>query len=86
MPFMIISAAPSPSVLDVQPGETEPTNVAKDADLRTDIPRYCVYRDGELAEEVNDITGEPTARTLIAPAALGGDRMCAARVVVARHL
>ena len=73
-------------MLDVQPGETEPTNVAKDADLRTDIPRYCVYRDGELAEEVNDIKGKPAARILLAPAVLGGDRMCSARVVVARNL
>ncbi|MFG6497069.1 putative hydro-lyase [Fictibacillus sp. UD] len=43
-------------VLDVtEPGSAVPALVAPDADLRVDIPKYRVYRGGELAEERNDI-------------------------------
>ena len=31
-----------------EPGDPEPAGVAPGADLRTDIPQYRVYRDGEL--------------------------------------
>jgi uncharacterized protein YcsI (UPF0317 family) len=43
-------------LLDVtEPGDPEPRNVAPGADLRTDVPRYCVYRDGVLVEEPSDL-------------------------------
>lgn len=43
-------------VLDVtEPGSPIPQMVAPGADLRTDIPKYRIYRHGELAEEVTDI-------------------------------
>src|SRR5262245_61910197 len=39
-------------LLDVTaPGDSEPKKVAPGADLRTDLPRYCVYREGQLIEE-----------------------------------
>ena len=39
-------------LLDVtEPGSAEPTSVARGADLRTDLPRYRVYMNGELADE-----------------------------------
>src|SRR5262245_182333 len=39
-------------VLDVtEPGGFEPKHVAPGADLRTDVPRYRVYRKGELTDE-----------------------------------
>jgi uncharacterized protein YcsI (UPF0317 family) len=39
-------------LLDVtEPGSPEPKAVAPGADLRTDLPRYRVYRDGKLADE-----------------------------------
>ena len=45
-------------VLDVtEPGDPVPRYAAPEADLRTDLPRYRVYRDGELVEEVEDIRG-----------------------------
>src|SRR5580700_6193671 len=36
-------------------GSAEPRLVAPGADLRTDVPRYRVYRHGELASEPVDI-------------------------------
>lgn len=40
-------------VLDV--GDPEPRDLAPGADIRTDIPRYRVYRHGVLTDEVDDI-------------------------------
>lgn len=45
-------------LLDVtEPGSPEPKHVAPGADLRTDVPRYRVYRDGQLADEPHDLAG-----------------------------
>jgi uncharacterized protein YcsI (UPF0317 family) len=41
-------------VLDV--GDPEPRELAPGADIRTDIPRYRVYRQGVLVDEVDTIT------------------------------
>jgi len=45
-------------VLDVtDPGSPHPNPYwAKDADLRTDLPRYWVYERGEVVDELTDIT------------------------------
>jgi uncharacterized protein YcsI (UPF0317 family) len=44
-------------LLDVtEPGSPEPNLVAPGADLRTDLPRYRVYKKGELVDEPDDIT------------------------------
>src|SRR6059058_5342288 len=44
-------------LLDVtEPGDPEPKGVAPGADLRTDLPRYRVYKNGELIEEPTDLT------------------------------
>jgi uncharacterized protein YcsI (UPF0317 family) len=43
-------------LLDVtEPGDPEPAAVARGADLRTDLPAYRVWRDGQLVEEPGDI-------------------------------
>lgn len=43
-------------VLDVtEPGSPIPRLIAPGADVRTDIPKYRIYRHGELVEEVTDI-------------------------------
>jgi uncharacterized protein YcsI (UPF0317 family) len=45
-------------LLDVtEPGSAEPALVAPGADVRTDVPRYRVYRHGELVEEPADLRG-----------------------------
>ena len=57
--FFSASAIPKPCpVLDVtEPGSAEPSSVAAGADLRTDLPRYRIYRNGELVEEPTDLLG-----------------------------
>jgi uncharacterized protein YcsI (UPF0317 family) len=43
-------------LLDVtEPGDPEPKHVAPGADLRTDLPAYRVWKDGQLAAEPTDI-------------------------------
>ncbi len=44
-------------ILDVtEVGNAEPQIVAPGADLRTDLPRYNIFRNGELKEEVAEIS------------------------------
>ena len=53
--FCVRNPRPCP-VLDVtDPGSPEPADTAPGADLRTDLPRYRVSRDGELADEPTDV-------------------------------
>jgi len=47
---------PCPLIEVTDPGNPEPAGVAAGADLRTDVPRYRIYRDGRLEAEVTDIT------------------------------
>jgi len=58
MDFLIFcqrNSKPCP-ILDIcEPGKFTPTMIAPTADIRTDIPKYRVYRDGILVEEVNNI-------------------------------
>src|SRR5262245_27016807 len=43
-------------VLDVtDPGDPEPKFAAPGADLRTDLPRYCVWKDGSVVDEPTDV-------------------------------
>ena len=46
---------PCPLLEVTEPGDYRPRRLAPDADLRYDIPRYRVYRYGELEAEVRDI-------------------------------
>jgi len=47
-------ACPLIEVCDV--GSPNPKGVAPGADLRTDVPKYSIYRNGKLDEEVTDVT------------------------------
>jgi uncharacterized protein YcsI (UPF0317 family) len=47
---------PCPLLEVTDVGSPEPVGVAPGADLRTDIPRYRIYKHGELADEVTDAT------------------------------
>lgn len=47
---------PCPVVEVLEPGGHEPRLTAPGADIRRDVPLYRVWKNGELAEEVSDIT------------------------------
>jgi uncharacterized protein YcsI (UPF0317 family) len=47
---------PCPLLEVTDVGSPEPVGVAPGADLRTDIPRYRIYRDGVVDDEVTDVT------------------------------
>ena len=53
--FCLRNPKPCPVLEVCEPGSPEPRRLAPGADLRTDLPRYRVWRDGELAEERADI-------------------------------
>ena len=53
--FCAANSQPLPLVDTTLPGDPEPRRVAPGADLRTDLPRYRVYRRGEVAGEPTDI-------------------------------
>src|ERR687888_716299 len=50
------NSRPCPLIEVTDVGSPEPVGVAPGADLRTDLPRYRIYKDGVLADEVTDAT------------------------------
>lgn len=55
--FCELNARPCPLVAQTAPGDPCPADVAPESDLRTDVPRYRVFRHGELErDEPTDIT------------------------------
>ena len=53
--FCRYNPRPAP-ILDITaPGNPHPMKVAPDADLRTDLPRYSVYREGQLVAEPEEL-------------------------------
>lgn len=53
--FCQLNPRPLPLLDMTEPGDPVPRNVAKEADLRTDLPRYRVYRHGVLVDEPSDL-------------------------------
>jgi uncharacterized protein YcsI (UPF0317 family) len=58
MRFCLRNPKPCPLLEVTDPGSPEPAQTAPGADLRTDVPRYRVFRDGELAGEPCDVRDE----------------------------
>lgn len=46
---------PCPLLEVTAPGDPEPRQTAPGADVRTDLPRYRVFRDGQMVEERDDL-------------------------------
>lgn len=55
MRFAQRNPKPCPILEVLEAGDPEPKLTAPGADLRTDLPRYWMYRDGILTEERNEI-------------------------------
>jgi uncharacterized protein YcsI (UPF0317 family) len=56
--FCVHNPMPCPVLEVTDPGSPEPAHCAAGADLRTDLPRYRVYRHGQLEAERVDIVDE----------------------------
>jgi uncharacterized protein YcsI (UPF0317 family) len=54
--FCVRNPKPCPLLEVTDTGSPRPVTLAPDADLRTDLPRYRVFRDGELVDEPSDVT------------------------------
>ncbi len=54
--FCLANPQPLPLLEVTEPGVPDALRIAPGADLRTDVPRYCVYRQGRLTEQPADIT------------------------------
>ena len=53
--FCQLNAQACPLLDVTRRGSPEPSRVAPGADLRIDVPRYRIYRDGRFAEDVDDL-------------------------------
>jgi len=56
MRFCHRNPKPCPLIDVTEPGDPEPREAAPGADVRTDLSRYRVYRNGVLTDEVSNIT------------------------------
>lgn len=54
--FCRINPKPCPLLERLPPGDPRPRLLARDSDIRTDLPLYRVYRDGEMVAEVAEIS------------------------------
>lgn len=50
------NTTPCPLIGMTEPGSPAVPMLGEDIDLRTDLPRYRVWRDGELVEELDDVS------------------------------
>jgi uncharacterized protein YcsI (UPF0317 family) len=53
--FCQLNPKPCPLLAASAPGDSRLPTLADDLDIRTDLPRYRVFRDGELIDEPTDI-------------------------------
>ena len=54
--FCLLNPRACPLLEVTAPGDPSPRTVADGADLRTDLPKYLLWRDGVVAEERTDVT------------------------------
>lgn len=54
--FCELNPQPCPLLAASEPGDPTIPALGDDLDIRTDVPRYCIYRDGVLESEVGNIT------------------------------
>src|SRR4029079_12224276 len=55
--FCVHNPQPCPVLEVTDRGSPEPVHTAPGADLRADLPRCRVYREGDLVDEAEDVTG-----------------------------
>lgn len=55
--FCQLNPKPCPVIGMGEPGDPALPRLGRDIDIRTDVPGYCIFRDGELIEEAADLKG-----------------------------
>jgi uncharacterized protein YcsI (UPF0317 family) len=53
--FALANPKPCPLLAVSDPGDPHLPTLAEDLDIRTDVPRYRIWRNGELIDEVTDL-------------------------------
>ena len=53
--FAVANPKPCPLLAVSEPGEPHIASLGADLDIRTDVPRYVVWRDGEIVDEPADL-------------------------------
>lgn len=53
--YCAVNSKPCPMLAMTEPGDARLPTLGQDIDIRTDLPRYNVFRDGALMEEVTDL-------------------------------
>jgi uncharacterized protein YcsI (UPF0317 family) len=55
--FATLNPKPCPVIGMTEPGDPAVKSLGQDIDIRSDVPRYRVWREGKLTEELSDISG-----------------------------
>ena len=55
--FCLLNPKPCPLIEVLDAGDPVPRRCARGADIRTDLSKYRVYRDGQLTGELDNLTG-----------------------------
>ncbi|MGH1486925.1 MAG: putative hydro-lyase [Cellvibrionaceae bacterium] len=53
--FCVKNPKPCPLIAVSEPGEFQLKDLGPDIDIRTDVPKYLTYTNGQLTEELNDL-------------------------------
>jgi len=53
--FCALNPRPCPLLASSEPGDPALPTLGRDIDIRTDLPRYRIWRDGEMVAEVDDL-------------------------------
>jgi uncharacterized protein YcsI (UPF0317 family) len=53
--FCLNNPKPCPLIGMSKPGDPSIASLGNEIDIRYDVPRYCIYKNGKLFDEVNDI-------------------------------
>lgn len=85
--FCELNPKPCPLIEETEPGVVAPPRSAPTADVRRDVPRYRVYRGGQLEDEVEDITAlwRPDLVTFLLGCSFTFERALARAGIPLRH-
>jgi uncharacterized protein YcsI (UPF0317 family) len=84
--FCVANPRPCPVLEVLEPGTVEPVVTAPGADLRTDLPRYRVYRKGELVDEPKAVEWREDLVAFLIGCSFTFDRALLAAGMPVRHI